>query len=201
MFPLESVLVPGMVLPLQVFEDRYRQLVKDCLAGDEEFGVVLIERGSEVGGNDQRSDFGTVARIARSAELEDGRWAVVAVGVRRIRVVQWLDDAPYPRAHVEDWPDDEVPGDQIAATYEAGVGALRQVLAMAAELGESAAPSTVELSDDPHLGSHQLAALAPIGPLDRQQLLGAPDAGARLALLGRLLADEATVLRARLSAG
>src|SRR5690606_29548107 len=100
MFPLGSVLVPGMVLPLHVFEPRYRALVRDCLAGDGEFGVVLIARGSEVGGGDVRTDAGTLARIVRVDEADDGRFAVVAVGLRRIRVVRWLDDDPYPRAEL-----------------------------------------------------------------------------------------------------
>ena len=86
MFPLGSVLVPGMVLPLHVFEARYRALVRDCVAGDGEFGVVLIERGSEVGGGDVRTDVGTVARIVQADEMPDGRFALGAVGVRRVRV-------------------------------------------------------------------------------------------------------------------
>src|SRR5215204_4326060 len=95
MFPLGSVLLPGAVLPLHVFEDRYRELVRDCLAAPEhEFGVTMIERGSEVGGGDQRSNVGTVARMAQVAELADGRYALVCIGTRRIRVVAWLPDDP-----------------------------------------------------------------------------------------------------------
>ena len=67
MFPLGTVLLPGAVLPLHVFEPRYRALVADCLAGEQEFGVVLIERGSEVGGVDVRRDIATVARIVEMA--------------------------------------------------------------------------------------------------------------------------------------
>jgi len=84
MFPLSTVLFPEAGLPLHVFEERYRALMGSCLASDGEFGVVLIARGSEVGGGDQRTDVGTVARIANVAELEDGRLLVVATGVRRI---------------------------------------------------------------------------------------------------------------------
>src|SRR6478672_4324189 len=73
MFPLGTVLLPFAHLPLHIFEPRYRALVKDCLAGDGEFGVVLIERGHEVGGGDVRFGVGTVARIVQTAELPDGR--------------------------------------------------------------------------------------------------------------------------------
>src|SRR5947207_15568149 len=105
MFPLGAVLFPHLVLPLHVFEPRYRQLTLDCLAGDREFGVVLIERGHEVGGGDERFAQGTVAHILEAAEFEDGRWALVTVGTRRIRVREWLPDDPYPQALVQDAPD------------------------------------------------------------------------------------------------
>ena len=106
MFPLGTVLLPGVVLPLHVFEPRYQQLVHDCLeAPAHEFGVVLIDRGSEVGGGDSRSGVGVVAQM-----LQVARWTAVAsrsstIGTRRIRVTQWLPDDPYPRADVEEWPD------------------------------------------------------------------------------------------------
>ena len=108
MFPLGSVLLPSMILPLHVFEDRYRQMVDDVLAAEEpEFGVALIERGSEVGGGDIRAMTACVARILEAGRTEDGRWALVTTGMRRIRIRYWLDDEPYPRAVVEDWPDDD----------------------------------------------------------------------------------------------
>src|SRR4051812_9365869 len=78
MFPLGTVLLPGAVLPLHVFEPRYRALVEVCVAGDREFGVVLIERGNEVGGGDTRTSAGCVARIAEVRELPDGRYLLVA---------------------------------------------------------------------------------------------------------------------------
>jgi uncharacterized protein len=198
MFPLGTVLVPGAVLPLHVFEPRYRALVADCLAGEPEFGVVLIERGSEVGGGDVRRDVGTVARIVELAELPGGRYALATVGVRRIRIGEWLADDPYPRADVEDWPDepdrpDDEPGlDEIVAR-------LRRVLALQAELGEPAAPVTTELADDPALATYQATALAPLGPDDRYRLLAAPAPAARRALLGQFLAEAEETLRFRLS--
>ncbi|HSL57273.1 MAG TPA: LON peptidase substrate-binding domain-containing protein, partial [Acidimicrobiales bacterium] len=133
MFPLGSVLVPGLVLPLHVFELRYRSLVRDVLAGDQEFGVVLIERGSEVGGGDTRTDVGTVARILQAEELDDGRWVVATVGTRRMRVRQWFDDDPYPRAEVDDWPDED-DAEGLAGPYADVVTLLRRSLALAAEL-------------------------------------------------------------------
>ncbi len=85
------------------------RLVKDCLAGDGEFGVVLIERGQEVGGGDVRFGVGTVARIVQTAELPDGRWLVDAVGTERFRVTEWLPEDPYPLAMVEALDEDAGP--------------------------------------------------------------------------------------------
>ncbi len=200
MFPLGTVLVPTMVLPLHVFEPRYRALVRRCLDADREFGVVLIERGSEVGGNDVRTDVGTVAGIVEAQELPDGRWMLAAVGMRRIRVVEWLPDAPYPLADVIEWPD-EPPSANAADALAETTARLRRVLALAAELGEPAPDATIELRDDPTIGSYQIAAVAPIGPLDQHRLLCIPGADERLAELQRLLTEEEAYLRSRLSLG
>jgi Lon protease-like protein len=200
MFPLGTVLVPGAYLPLHVFEPRYRALVRACLEGTPEFGVALIERGSEVGGGDQRFTTGCVARIVEAVEMEDGRYAIGTVGVRRIKVLRWLPDAPYPRAEVEDWPDPE-PGPELADRVAAVVPTFRRVLALASEVGEAVPPATVELSDDPVAAGHEMTALAPLGPLDALRLLAAPTPEARVAMLAELLDDAATVLASRLAGG
>ena len=197
MFPLGSVLVPGMILPLHVFEPRYLQLVRDCTAGDGEFGVVLIARGSEVGGGDVRTDVGTVARIVQVDEMPDGRFAVGAVGLRRIRVERWLDDDPYPRAEITDWPDVAPDPGTDLGTDELG-GLVRRASALHAELGEPAAPVDIELSADPVIAGYQAALAVPFGPADRQDVLGAPSVAERVALLRELLDDHLLVLEARL---
>lgn len=197
MFPLGSVLLPSTYLPLHVFEPRYRSLVQDCLAGDREFGVVLIERGSEVGGGDQRTDVGTVARILDAVEMPDGRWGIGAVGVRRIRVLAWLPDDPYPRAEVVPWEDPQ-PAAGYVETLARTVARLRRVLARAAEMGDAAAPATQVLDEDPVLAGYQAAALSGCGPADLQRLLVQPTPEARLDLLERLLAEAEADLTRRL---
>lgn len=201
MFPLESVLLPGMVLPLHIFEDRYRALARACVDGDGEFGVVLIERGSEVGGGDVRSPVGTIAQVVQAEELADGRWAMVALGVRRARVDRWLEDAPYPLAEVSDWPD-VVPEQGSAAdaalrdVYGEGCDLLRRALGLAAELGQLPG-SPVEVAADPVIGSYHLSILAPFGSLDRQRLLCAEGPSERLALATALLHEEILSLEAQ----
>ena len=73
MFPLGSVVLPGVAIPLHVFEPRYRALVMTCLTEDRLFGSVLIERGSEVGGGDVRANTGTLVRLLEAEETPDGR--------------------------------------------------------------------------------------------------------------------------------
>jgi Lon protease-like protein len=189
MFPLGTVLLPSVALPLHVFEERYRALVEDCIEGDNRFGVVLIERGSEVGGGDVRTDVGTVAQIVEAARFDDGRYALVAVGRERVRVARWLDDAPYPRAEVEVWPDAE-PEPGLEGPLGEAVALLRRVLARRAEAGDDVAPATSDLTDDVVLATYQAVALAPLGPADRQRLLAAPTPGQRIRDLTALLEDE-----------
>jgi len=206
MFPLGSVLLPGAVLPLHVFEQRYRVLVRDCLAADDhEFGVTMIERGSEVGGGDQRMSVGTIARMIQVAELTDGRYALVCVGTRRIRVKQWLPDDPYPIADVEDWPDEDAPGDDgpsmaLAAQLNDAESRVRRVAALATELGDSCVDGTSTISDDPLLATYHLAAIAPIGPADTYRLLCAESPMRRLAILDDVLDDVEAVLSFRMAA-
>jgi len=204
MFPLGTVLLPFAHLPLHIFEPRYRALVKDVLAGDGEFGVVLIERGHEVGGGDARFAVGTVARIVQTAELPDGRWLVDAIGTERFRVTEWLPEDPYPRALVEafdDEPFDAADGAEAeAAERRAAVERrLRQVLALQVELGFPAPSAVRSLDDDPATAAYEAALLSPIGPMDSQKVLEAPGTVARLTLLEELLAEAREILSRRIA--
>jgi uncharacterized protein len=204
MFPLGSVLLPGAVLPLHVFEPRYRALVQHCLATDDhEFGLVLIDRGHEVGGGDVRRPVGTVARMLQVAELDSGRYAVVAVGTRRIRVNEWLPDDPFPLADVGDWEDDEDTAaevlDRLPELYRHVAAHTRRTAALAIELGDPAGDPNTDLSDDPLVGSYQLAVLAPLGGADEYDLLCAPGPSSRLEMLDRRLDDVDAAHRFRLA--
>jgi Lon protease-like protein len=195
MFPLGTVLFPYALLPLHVFEPRYRLMMNHVLAGDREFGVVLIERGSEVGGGDTRFDVATVARVVQASELPDGRFALATVGMRRVRVVRWLADDPYPRAEVVAIEDPPITAADVSARAEA-VAALEAVTVLARRIN----PSVTEppaLDADPARASYEAAALAPIGPLDAQRLLAAADASTRLRLFCDLVAERIVDLNAQ----
>ena len=200
MFPLGRVLFPTQVLPLRVFEPRYLEMIERCTAGDPRFGVVLIERGSEVGGGDERFDLGTAASIVGTSELDDRTLAVITVGGPRVRVTRWLPDDPYPRAEVEFLG--EPAGDGAPRALRRVLGEFARVRALASELGMESGldTSAAEAGGDAAVISHRLAALAPVGPLDAQELLEAADAAGRLDLLAAKLDEVATLLEMRLAA-
>jgi uncharacterized protein len=188
MFPLQSVLFPGGVVALHIFEPRYRVMISDCLSGDRTFGVVLISRGSEVGGNDQRVAIGTEARVDEASPFADGRWAVIASGIRRIVVESWLADAPYPLATVRTLAQNPVSVDQVAVEKASSV--VRRARALLSELGQDLAvdgPMTAGVSgDDPETSVWQLCTSAPLGPMDRQRLLEIDDSTERVSVLTEL---------------
>jgi Lon protease-like protein len=203
MFPLSNVVFPYMLLPLHIFEERYRALMADLQhAAEPEFGVVLIERGWEVGGaeGEDRASLGTAVRILDAEEIDGGRWVAVTAGTRRIRVARWLPDAPYPMAEVEDVKDLEV-SDDGEALRQAAYWAVRKVAALQAELGEAGAPIDFELAEDPAIASYQACALSPIGPLDAQRLLVMDDPTSRLWELTELLREQIESLELQLAAG
>lgn len=198
MFPIGKAMLPGSLLSLRVFEPRYRALVRDCLAAEEpEFGVVMIERGREVGGGDVRVGVGAVARMLRVAETHDGRFSVIAAMSRRIRVNEWLPDHPYPYADVDEWPDDSsAPVD--ATVLQTVIGRVRAAAVMASELGDELPDPAMPLSDDPGFATYQLGGLAPLADLDRYRLLCASGAAERLALLAEMMDTVEDVLMFRM---
>lgn len=194
MFPLGSVVLPGVGLPLQIFEPRYRALIMTCLTDDRLFGSVLIERGSEVGGGDQRGTVGSLVRIVQAEEAPDGRWAVLGIGIERLRVVEWLPDDPFPRCKAEAFPD----GDTTSNTELLVRQTLEATMKLMDRLGvdRNEQQSQPELDADLSVASFQLTALSPLGPLDRLTALKAPDPDTRLRGLMDSLAEQTAILDA-----
>ena len=207
MFPLGGVLFPGDALTLRVFEPRYRQMVAECMVGSRRFGVVLIARGSEVGGGDERHDVGTIAHIEAAAPGPDGRWALLVRGTTRLRVRRWLTDDPYPRALVTDHPSSPGPVD-----FDEARRSLRRAHRLLSELGRSAltpdeigsaapgGPGTAS-GDDADMAAWKLCAMAPVTALDRQHLLETSDRADRMAMLCELTDEMARDLERLLASG
>ncbi len=175
MFPLTTVLLPAMPLPLRIFEERYLKLLGDLL-GEEtpEFGVVLIARGPEVGGGEKRMDVGTIASVTNIGTTEQF-YGLESVGSRRFRVNAWLPDDPYPLADIDFIPD-LIWDDTLMPARVHLETKVRQLLAFASEFGDLQYGPDVEFSDDPMEACWQLAGVLPVGDLDQLKLLGSQSA-------------------------
>lgn len=196
MFPLGTVVFPFSGVPLRVFEPRYQALADAVLEEQATFGTVLIDRGFEVGGGDVRCAVGTRLRVLAHQNLADGHRAIVAGGVERIRVLEWLEDDPHPWALVE--PDPDMP-ETIDDLRPDVCSRLERLLAMASELGADTAGIDLAVEGDPVAVSYQLAAVIPVTPLDSYALLCAPGPRRRLQQAIAMLDDQIELIRLQLS--
>lgn len=198
LFPLGTVLTPGMPLALHVFEPRYRQLVADLLDDQDPqaplFGVVALRQGWEVGQLGDLYEVGTSARVTDVLPLRDGRCDLAAVGERRFRIVELHpDDEPYLVASVQWLPEAE--GRLSATAVTATKRALaRHEEALRALNVEFEQPELELGSDDAAAISYQVAQLASLPLVDRQQLLAAPDSAARLTAARATLRRETELI-------
>ena len=197
LFPLKTVLFPGAMLPLQIFEERYRLMIGRCLREEAPFGVVLIRSGQEVGGPADPFDVGTTARITRSQRLDDGRLHIITVGRQRFRIERTMHDQPYLTGLVELLSDE----DEDAPGIETAVEHVR-------ELFEEYMRVTLALNGEwirnvgmPHrpgaLADHVAARLA-IDARTKQRLLEELSVPRRLAIEQRLLENGVELLTTRL---
>ena len=188
MFPLGSTVFPSQIVPLHVFEPRYRQLVDDVTALEvPTFGIALIDRGHEVGGGDHRVDVATRVEILQQEQLDDGRWILVAAGVERLNILEWLTDDPYPRARTG-----------VRERRDNGGGSLDDLERLLLETLALAVPddslSELSFSADPLTRLDQLSAVAPISTFDRQRVLEAETSALQIDALDRALRDRREVL-------
>ncbi|MFZ4118009.1 MAG: LON peptidase substrate-binding domain-containing protein [Rhodoluna sp.] len=175
MFPLSTVLLPGMPLSLRIFEERYLKLLGDLVLEETpEFGVVLIEKGPEVGGGEKRLPIGTIASVIDIGTLEQF-YGIESVGSQRFRVNAWLPDDPYPMADIDFLPD-LIWDDSLMPARVHLETKVRKLLAFASEFGDLQYGSDTELSDDPINACWQLAGVLPVGQLDQMDLLNSQSA-------------------------
>jgi Lon protease-like protein len=189
-FPLNSVLFPYMPLRLRVFEERYLIMLAELLRSeDARFGVVLIERGREVGGGEKRFSVGTIAEITRLG-AQEGFVGLVAQGGQRFEVTQWLDDAPHPRAEVREMAELEW-DNGLWQMREETEQLVRRTLAVASEFADNVWPSDIELAANPVAAAWQLAAISPLNALDQLALLGSTSFADLLAGVSELTSQAA----------
>jgi Lon protease-like protein len=188
LFPLTTVLFPGQVLPLHIFEDRYRLMIRRCLAEDTPFGVVLIKQGREVGETAEPHLIGTVARIVESSHLPDGAMNILAVGTERFRIRRLFHDQPYLRGEVEFFP---MPEPSDAETLTGLAERVRTQIRRYIELIAQAAGLQIQVGEIPETPQQMgyLAAVAlQVENAEKQALLDSSS-------LARILTAEMTLLR------
>jgi uncharacterized protein len=197
LFPLGAVLYPGMLLALNIFEERYRQLVRDLLDGPEprRFGVIAIRKGRETGIDGVHSlyEIGCTAVLRRVDQYEDGRYEIVTVGAERFRLLGLDQARPYLRGEIEMLA--ETPADAAAGPAAQVVqAAFREYLDALTEWG-GATVRLEDLPDEPDLLSFVVAAAMVVDLPERQALLAEPDTLHRLARERSLLSRETAMLR------
>ncbi len=193
LFPLNTVLFPGMVLPLHIFEDRYKLLVRRCLEQDQPFGVVLIRSGREVGAAAEPHDVGTTAHILKVEELEDERMNIVTVGRHRFRLERLVSSLPYLVGQAVPYPLE----DTGREWSEELVPELQRVFQRYSKLLQDASGielSVTELPNSPEMLAMLTAIALQVSNLQKQALLGLPSVGQMLQAERRLLAREEKLL-------
>lgn len=198
-FPLNVVLVPGLVLPLHIFEPRYRDLVEQLLAQPEssgrEFGIVGIRDGRSVEADGQQALFeiGVAASLREVEALDDGRYNIVTSGTRRFRLRELDDSRPLLHAEVEFLADEDSPEDTVlAASVRRGFDRYRSLLG--ARLLITPEGPVEDLPADPGALAYLVTAAMVLPTGERQQLLAAPSVLQRLSLARRFLARECTLI-------
>ncbi len=191
-FPLRTVLFPGMPLPLQIFEPRYRTMTRELLESGGVFGVLLIREGNEVGGGAVPYSVGTTARIEQCQELPNGRYVVSARGKRRFRVVRTLAPRPYPYGEVEyiddgQWEEEA----RLARAMETVRTTFPAYFRLALSLSDQWARG-MKLPLSPHELVNFLAPWIQVDEPVKQRLLEIEPAAERVAQLAEVLDDLLT---------
>ncbi|MFF7241167.1 LON peptidase substrate-binding domain-containing protein [Streptomyces collinus] len=221
LFPLNSALFPGLVLPLNIFEERYRAMMRELLKTPEDeprrFAVVAIRDGHEVApaapgmpdqtarpergpaagfGPDPLKAFhgvGCIADAATVRERADGTFEVLATGTTRVRLLSVDTSGPFLTAELEELTED--PGEEAGALAEGVLRAFRQYQKRLAGARERSLSTGAELPDDPSVVSYLVAAAMVLDTPTKQRLLQAPDTASRLRDELKLLRSETSIIR------
>jgi Lon protease-like protein len=188
MFPLGMVVFPHQVVGLCIFEPRYRQMLHD-IAPENQFGTCLIERGSEVGGNDERTSVGTIVQILGAHHLIDGKTLVMVEGISCVEVSSWLEDDPYPRAVASERCCDEVAIEPaLLKSTQSAVRALRNL--QSEVFADQCLQANCEMDPDPWVRSWQLCSMTPMSVLDQFKVVSLSNPNDRLRLLAEICCER-----------
>ena len=194
-FPLGTVLFPGMPLPLHIFEERYKKMIGRCLEGDRAFGVTLLKSGREVGGPATPHEIGTIARIVRAVKFDDGRYDLRTRGASRYHILDsQYESGGYITARVELLDEDEYDLNRLAALRATVEDHFEQYFSELAEITGTKLDA-LNLPDDPTATSYFVAHYLPVYAWEKQRLLEATSSDVRLHEELRLLRRERGMIR------
>jgi Lon protease-like protein len=187
LFLLKTVLFPGMVLPLQIFEEQYKLMINHCLERACPFGVVLIREGQEEGGRGVPHDVGTTAFIAKVNKVEEGRMNLVAIGSERFRLRGVRHDLPYLVGAAEPWPLTDAGSDETLKLVEPARALLRQYLNMLVQ-AQGHKVNVDEVPTEPRTLALLIAIILQVPMSRKQHLLSQP-------AVHDMLREEQAILR------
>ncbi len=200
LFPLNTVLFPGMTLPLHIFEPRYKVMIKECIDQSRPFGVVLLRSGSEIGLNRDIFHVGTTAFITHIEHLDEGQMSINALGCNRFRVKNLDDRKPYLSGTVEDFPLENAEHPNIPRTARLVGLMLRSYLNIFATLG-NVELKVDTLPTDPAALAFLTAIVIRTPIKDKQRLLDIPDLLKLLQMESQMLSREAQILKMMIEDG
>ncbi|HEC21997.1 MAG TPA: peptidase S16 [Chloroflexi bacterium] len=193
LFPLKTVLFPGMVLPLHIFEPRYRLMINQCIEKNSPFGVALIREGVEVGGPAVPHDVGTSAYVTEVHRFPDGRMHIRTVGYQRFRIYDLREDKPYLIGLVEDYPFEGEKSPEVRNVVEELRPVMEEYLTVLGKVTQG----KIRLGNIPDDGmalALLIAILLSVPEDEKQQLLEASDLASMLRAEQTLLKRETRLL-------
>jgi Lon protease-like protein len=197
LFPLNTVLFPGMVLPLHVFEPRYRVMINRCIQTGQPFGVVFIHEGDEVGGSETHHNIGTSALITQVDRLADGRMNIQTVGFERFRIKGYYQEQPYKIALAEEYPtaapDNTEAAQVVGQIYPAFTRYLNSLIRHT-----DMTLSGQDIPQEPLALAYFIAIVMPLPLEDKQRILASPTAIDMLQLESSFIRRELALLAALL---
>ena len=197
-FPLRVVLFPGMLLPLHIFEDRYKTMVQECIQRRAPFGVALSKSPHEAAETALPHEVGTSARILQVVYLDEGEMHLAVAGHERFRIVEIAQWEPFLKAIVQPTTDIESQGPRLEELTVTAGGLFRDYLALLLKLAGQEPPA-LQLPEEPHVLSYSVAANLDISLPEKQQLLETDSVGSRLTREIGLLRRETEKQRAFLA--
>jgi Lon protease-like protein len=200
LFPLPLVLFPQVVVPLHIFEERYRMMINRCIEESSTFGIVLLPPGTSTESESTIRRVGVTARIIQFDRIEDGRINIMAAGEMRFRILEFTEPTPYWKANVEFFEDDNEREEDLQDSYQDVVRLYREVHRLAAQLrGMEMDIEEIKIPASPATMSHMVSFVLDLDPEAKQSLLEMTSIEGRLKTLAVHLEEAMQRLNAEIA--